>query len=70
MLPKHKEDSMTKTWKGKIAVDIRDSEPDWIPFTQPIAPEGAPNILFIVWDDVGYGTMDTFGGPKIGRAHV
>jgi arylsulfatase A-like enzyme len=54
---------MTKTWKGKIAVDIRDSEPDWIPFTQPIAPEGAPNILFIVWDDVGYGTMDTFGGP-------
>lgn len=54
---------MTKPWKGKIAVDIRESEPDWIPFTQPIAPGGAPNILFIVWDDVGYGTMDTFGGP-------
>jgi arylsulfatase A-like enzyme len=53
---------MTKTWKGKIALDIRDSTPDWEPYTQPIAPEGSPNILMIVWDDVGYGTMDTFGG--------
>jgi len=54
---------MTKPWKGKIAVDIREATPDWEPYTQPIAPEGSPNILMIVWDDVGYGTMDTFGGP-------
>jgi len=54
---------MTKPWKGKIAVDIRESKPDWEPFIQPQAPEGSPNILYIVWDDVGYGTMDTFGGP-------
>ncbi len=50
-------------WKGKVAVDIRDSEPDWEPFMQPRAPEGAPNVLMIVWDDVGYGAMDAFGGP-------
>ncbi len=54
---------MTKTWKGKIALDIRDAEPDWTPYIQPTAPEGAPNILMIIWDDVGYGTMDTYGGP-------
>lgn len=54
---------MTKPWKGKIALDIRDATPDWEPFIQPTAPEGAPNILMIVWDDVGYGTMETFGGP-------
>jgi arylsulfatase A-like enzyme len=54
---------MTKPWKGKVALDIRDSIPDWEPFIQPVAPEGSPNILYIVWDDVGYGTMDTFGGP-------
>ena len=54
---------MTKPWKGKIAVDIREATPDWEPYTQPTAPEGSPNILMIVWDDVGYGTMDTFGGP-------
>jgi arylsulfatase A-like enzyme len=37
--------------------------PDWEPFLQPKAPEGAPNVLMIVWDDVGYGAMDVFGGP-------
>jgi arylsulfatase A-like enzyme len=50
-------------WKGRIAVDIRDAEPDWTPFLQPDAPEGAPNVLMVVWDDVGYGAMDVFGGP-------
>jgi arylsulfatase A-like enzyme len=50
-------------WKGRVAVDIRDSEPDWTPFLQPRAPDGAPNVLMVVWDDVGYGAMDVFGGP-------
>jgi|tagenome__1003787_1003787.scaffolds.fasta_scaffold20957455_1 arylsulfatase A-like enzyme len=50
-------------WNGRVAVDIRDSEPDWAPFMQPRAPQGAPNVLMIVWDDVGYGAMDVFGGP-------
>jgi arylsulfatase A-like enzyme len=50
-------------WNGRVAVDIRDSEPDWAPYVQPRAPDGAPNVLMIVWDDVGYGAMDAFGGP-------
>jgi arylsulfatase len=50
-------------FKGKVNVDIRDSVPDWEPYLQPKAPEGAPNVLMIVWDDVGYGAMDVFGGP-------
>jgi len=54
---------MAKTWSGKVSVDIRDSEPDWGPFLQPSAPEGAPNVLMIVWDDVGYGALEPFGGP-------
>jgi arylsulfatase A-like enzyme len=54
---------MPKPWKGKIALDIREAVPDWEPYIQPRAPEESPNILYIVWDDVGYGTMDTFGGP-------
>jgi hypothetical protein len=44
---------MSDNWKGTINLDIRDSMPDWDPFLQPQAPEGAPNILMIVWDDVG-----------------
>ena len=50
-------------FNGRIALDVRDSEPDWAPYLAPKAPEGAPNVLLIAWDDVGYGTMDVFGGP-------
>jgi arylsulfatase len=55
--------SMAPPFNGKIALDIRDSEPDWTPFLAPRAPEGAPNVLMLAWDDLGYATMDTFGGP-------
>ena len=54
---------MTKKFEGKIALDIRDSVPDWSPYLAPKAPEGAPNVLMIAWDDLGYATMDSFGGP-------
>jgi hypothetical protein len=52
-----------KPFQGKISLDIRDSTPDWEPYLAPRAPDGAPNILMIAWDDLGYGTMDVFGGP-------
>jgi arylsulfatase len=54
---------MAQQFKGKIAVDIRDSVPDWDPFLAPKASEGSPNVLIIAWDDLGYATMDSFGGP-------
>ena len=50
-------------FKGTVNIDIRDSVPDWTSFLQPKAPPGSPNVLMIVWDDVGYGAMDVFGGP-------
>jgi arylsulfatase A-like enzyme len=54
---------MARPFRGKIALDIRDSVPDWEPYLTPKAPEGAPNVLIVAWDDIGYGTMDVFGGP-------
>ncbi len=54
---------MPDRFQGKISLDIRDSVPDWAPFLPPRASEGAPNVLLLSWDDVGYGTMDVFGGP-------
>jgi len=54
---------MTKPFKGTINVDIRDSEPDWTPFEPPVAPYGAPSVLYIVLDDVGFGAMSPYGGP-------
>ncbi|MDT5093610.1 MAG: hypothetical protein QOH60_2973 [Mycobacterium sp.] len=53
---------MAAEFQGKIEVDIRDSEPDWGPFAAPTAPDGAPNVLYIVWDDTGIATWDCFGG--------
>jgi arylsulfatase len=62
---------MAKPFKGVINIDIKDSVPDWGPYTQPIAPEGTPNVLYIVLDDVGYSAMQPFGGmvetPNINR---
>lgn len=54
---------MVRPFQGKIDVDVRDSVEDWAPFVEPQAPEGAPNVLMIVWDDIGYGALDVMGGP-------
>ncbi|MDH6281657.1 arylsulfatase [Prescottella agglutinans] len=53
---------MAAEFTGKVSVDIRDSTPDWAPFAEPRAPEGAPNVLYLVWDDTGIGTWDFYGG--------
>jgi arylsulfatase A-like enzyme len=54
---------VSEPFKGKINVDIRDSEPDWTPFEPPKAPDGAPNVVYIVLDDVGFSAMSCYGGP-------
>ena len=54
---------MPERFKGTINVDIRDSVPDWSPFEPPKAPDGAPNVLYIVLDDVGFSAMSSYGGP-------
>ena len=53
---------MAKPFKGTINIDDRDSVPDWEPYMQPMAPEGAPNVLYIVLDDVGFSAMEPWGG--------
>ncbi len=50
-------------FKGTINVDIRDSVPDWEPFEPPKAPDGAPSVVYIVLDDVGFSAMNCYGGP-------
>jgi hypothetical protein len=54
---------MSKPFKGTINVDIRDSVPDWDPFEPPKAPDGAPSVVYIVLDDVGFSAMSGYGGP-------
>ena len=54
---------MSEPFKGVINVDIRDSTPDWEPFEPPRAPDGAPSVIYIVLDDVGFSAMSSYGGP-------
>jgi arylsulfatase A-like enzyme len=54
---------MSMPFRGRIELDIRDSQPDWTPFEPPVAPPGAPNVVVIVLDDVGYSAMSCYGGP-------
>ena len=54
---------MSEPFKGTINVDIRDSVPDWTPFEAPKAPDGAPSVVYIVLDDVGFSAMSSYGGP-------
>ncbi|MGO9977427.1 MAG: arylsulfatase [Solirubrobacteraceae bacterium] len=54
---------MSKPFKGIINADIRDSVPDWAPFEPPKAPEGAPSVVYMVLDDVGFSAIGCYGGP-------
>jgi arylsulfatase len=49
-------------FKGTIKLDVRDSKPDWGPYTPKKAPAGAPNFLFILYDDTGQAAWSPYGG--------
>ena len=45
------------------AFDIRDQDPSFEPVERMAAPEGAPNVLVVLLDDMGFGAPSVFGGP-------
>jgi arylsulfatase A-like enzyme len=47
-------------FNGVIGRTIEESSPAWPELGRP--PEGAPNVIFFVLDDVGYGQLSPFGG--------
>jgi len=49
-------------YHGKIALDIRDSEPDWGPYTPPQPSADAPNVLIVLYDDTGLAAWSPYGG--------
>lgn len=57
-----KSSSPNNDFSGVIKLDIRDSTPDWTPYAEPKAPAQAPNVLYIVLDDTGFGAWEMFGG--------
>ena len=53
---------MPRPFKGTITLDIRDSTPDWDAFLPDKAPEGAPNVLVVLYDDTGLAAWSPYGG--------
>jgi arylsulfatase len=48
---------------GLITYDAKDSETKFPPIEQLRPPKGAPNVLIVLLDDVGFGASSAFGGP-------
>jgi arylsulfatase A-like enzyme len=51
-----------KQFKGVVKLDVRDSTEDWDAFREEKAPDGAPNVLIILYDDTGLAAWSPFGG--------
>jgi arylsulfatase len=47
-------------FKGKIGKTLAESQEYYTPYAT--APKGAPNVIWILLDDVGFGASSTFGG--------
>jgi len=45
------------------AYDVKDPDTRFPPLTQLRPPTGAPNVLVVLLDDVGFGASSAFGGP-------
>jgi len=49
--------------RGLTTYDAKDPETAFPPIEPLLPPEGAPNVLIVLLDDVGFGAASTFGGP-------
>ena len=52
-----------KAFGGTAGRTLRESVADWSFIPGPKPPEDAPNVLVVLIDDAGFGSIDTFGGP-------
>ena len=48
---------------GLTTYDAKDPETKFPPIRDIRPPKGAPNVLIILLDDVGFGASSAFGGP-------
>ena len=52
-----------RSFPGLVTYDARDPETTFPPIVPLLPPEGAPNVLIVLLDDVGFGASSAFGGP-------
>lgn len=49
--------------QGLITFDAKDPDTSYPPIQPVLPPDGAPNVLVVLLDDVGFGASSAFGGP-------
>src|SRR3954451_13294209 len=49
---------------GLTTYDAKDPDTAFPPIEPLLPPEGAPNVLIVLLDDVGFGAASTLGGPR------
>jgi arylsulfatase A-like enzyme len=49
--------------QGLTTYDAKDPDTAYPPIEPLLPPAGAPNVLIVLLDDVGFGAASTFGGP-------
>jgi arylsulfatase A-like enzyme len=52
-----------KAHTGLVTYDAKDPDTSFPPIEPLRPPEGAPNVLVVLLDDVGFGASSAFGGP-------
>src|SRR6476620_11238323 len=52
-----------QAYEGLITYDAKDPDTTFPPIEPLRPPAGAPNVLVVLLDDVGFGASSAFGGP-------
>ena len=52
-----------QVYAGFVAYDAKDPDSKFAPIQELRPPQGAPNVLIVLLDDVGFGASSAFGGP-------
>ncbi|MFC9517284.1 sulfatase-like hydrolase/transferase [Nocardiaceae bacterium NPDC056970] len=53
----------SERYTGTVLYDAKDPDARFAPLRPLRPPTGAPNVLIVLLDDVGFGASSTFGGP-------
>ena len=48
---------------GLVTYDAQDPDTAFAPIEEVRPPDGAPSVLVVLIDDVGFGASSAFGGP-------
>ena len=52
-----------RRYSGTVLYDAKDPAAKFAPIRPLRPPAGAPNVLIMLLDDVGFGASSAFGGP-------